>query len=996
MGLLTYIKDRVRSILVPIGGVISTPTDNETYPTHISNEGLGGPFTARTLEEMAQIPIERLTPGSLCTVMQHVRPDDSIFKRTRYVFDPAEDDWNSLLSSGELRIIDIENYDISQYWKIDAEIGGYQGELESQYAPAYDYGNPGGPERPYFQEPLITKERYQQGFPDNESLETIWKEEYDPSCMYERQRFGSNSDWGIPVQITSESYVAGDYIDNIFIWVAKGETPQTPRSLVDGKANLMPAGWSKTPATPGGQNYYDYIETYDLFKSSSTKDVFGITLRSPWSKPRKISTDPQLVRYGNNPGSTNYINPDGSDTADWRGYYTPGQDTHMAIRLSVNSSWRVEMIDNEEGEYVDYIFKLFPVGHEIVEADRPTLSRPFLPDQNPDGSYNYPNNGWRDSPPSSIPADKFMAMSSGRKFNNGYLKPSGWSFPIRMDGLDVTQVVIEPSDTAFKYKAETISPSTIELKAIFTKGGEPIIPTEPIKWYKGDVAQENEIIKGSSVGVSQHHTISGDNNEILTINPNGVSNKQTYNVRAVFGGKAYFDSQTIIDVTDGIGIVAIIESDSGFAFKNGQGEKTFTARLYENGHEITSGLSYSWDLNGEDVTPGSNPKELTITGEQVDNQEVLKLDITRSGIVYSRTETVVDLHDADLPLFQFSLDGEVWSSNPENAIYMRVSTDNGQSWSDSIKVKGEEAPWNGGFEKNAYINHPTKPVATGVQTNLLPNPIGGKSWTDSPTEPDNPETEDTWQVKTFFQKKQYNPDGSLNKNIEHTLANWSIVGSWSTAVKINARDGEGSAVPGPKGFPGWIPVLSLFSYLDGVVVRIANWTNPDPEATGKPATGMFLGSSGLVGSPANAVNIRGPQGIKGDAGKNGVANGLTAVLTTNGSTPTNLTESFQIAATIDCQEYIGKRLLVTAHSTFYGDASDFAKSGIYTSSTSSIGFPESLTENLMETENAREVVNVALITNLQRRYVRACVASRRQSSLGLKHQNTILKVEVLN
>jgi hypothetical protein len=850
MGLLTYIKNRIRSKLVPIGGTLATPTDDETFATHISNEGLGGPFTARTLEEMAQIPIERLTPGCFCTVLEHVRPNGSLFTRVRFVLDPRVTDWQALLHSNVLRIANISNYDISQYWRIDSEIGTFQDTLETQYAVAYDYGNPIGPERPYFYEPYITKERYQAGYANNTDATTIWHTEFDPlTDKYERKRFGSQSDWGIPVLITGESYVAGDYIDNMFKWVDKGIVIIAPPSMIDGASNSNPEGWQGTPAVPDGLNYYDYIQLHDLYQITATKTVFGI-LKTPWTI-KKISTDPNLIRYGHNPGSTDYIGENGEDTADWRGYYTPNKDSHMAIRLTTDSAWRIEMIDNEEGEYVDFIFKLFPIGYEPLESDRPTISNPFGV-QEPDN----PNTGCYDSPPVNIPLDEVLHRSVGRKYNNGILKPSGWSFWTRADGLDVVQVHIEPSDTAFKHKGETVSPSVITMTANFTKGGEDIVPTENYKWYKGIVEPANEIIKGSAVGVSANHTISGTNNDTLTIDPDAVDSAQTYHIKAMYGGEDYYDVQTILDVTDAVGIIAVIEAPGGFIYKNGQGSKTFKGVLYENGIEVTTGLSYAWTLNNENITPANNQHQVTVIGDQVDGQEVLKVVITRNGVSYTWTETLVDLNDADQPMFEWSINGVDWSSNPSGAVYMRTSVDGGLTWSAAILIKGENAPFNGGFERNVYINMSTKPTASGLTASLFPNAISGKQWTSGPTALQSGELY-TWFTKAFFQKNPANNDTAL------TTTNWTMVGSWSDAVRTNGIDGEGSSVPGPIGNPGWTPIFANPADGARVVQRVVDWTNPVAGATGKPATGMYVSSTGFTTNISSAQNIKGPKGDDG-------------------------------------------------------------------------------------------------------------------------------------
>jgi len=74
---------------------------------------------------------------------------------------------------------------------------------------------------------------------------------------------------------------------------------------------------------------------------------------------------------------------------------------------------------------------------------------------------------------------------------------------------------------------------------------------------------------------------------------------------------------------------------------------------------------------------------------------------------------------------------------------------------------------------------------------------------------------------------------------------------------------------GAQGLPGtagWSPVLAVYN--DGVrrVLRVTDWING---AGTKPATGGFVGSSGIVALPADAIDIRGPQGADGTNGLRG-------------------------------------------------------------------------------------------------------------------------------
>lgn len=103
-----------------------------------------------------------------------------------------------------------------------------------------------------------------------------------------------------------------------------------------------------------------------------------------------------------------------------------------------------------------------------------------------------------------------------------------------------------------------------------------------------------------------------------------------------------------------------------------------------------------------------------------------------------------------------------------------------------------------------------------------------------------------------------------------TYSNWTI-----------ALSGQG----GPAGDRGWSPLLAVIA--DGArrVHQVANWQGG--EGT-KPATGLYIGSSGLVSDIAQAVDIRGGAGGAGPANVltiGSVTSGLTADATITGASP---------------------------------------------------------------------------------------------------------------
>lgn len=861
MGLLTWLRSRMRSGLVPFGGTISVPTDDDNFPIAIANELLGGLHGYRTFEELAGVPVQRLANPMLALVNEHIRPDGSVAPQMLFLFNPTDSDWNDLQSYE--RISDVTDYDLSVYWKSFIGAQDPNGDIQYQYAPEVDYGGVSGPGAPAFQPPLINAENYQLGYKSDADHTIIWEPTINELVhKYFRQRIGDAGKWGIPIKRLTERYTNGDYVDNQFIWVAKGTVPPTPKSLVNGQVNNNPAGWQGTPEIPGGIDYYVFIQTHDLFKISATKNSYQ-NLKSEWSQPIKMSTDPQLIRYGNKPSSTNFINEDGSDTADWRGYYTPGTDTHMAIRLTVDSTWRIENIDNESGEYVDFIFKAFPLGYEPTELDRPTIANPFS-----ESNTDYPNNKWKDSP--FKPADnEVLHRSVGRKYNNGDLKVSGWSIPTPSEGQDILQVIIAPKTaTTFKYNSNgTVAPGSVQLVAEFYRGNNELISGVTVKWYKGTVAPENEIIAGSSAGVSQYHSISGDRGEILNILPNAVDNSQLYTVRVLFEGEDYVDTQAVLDVSDSDGYLAVIESNDGFVYKNQVGSKTFIGKLHNNGIEVDPlTITFAWFLGGANITPAVAPKNVvSVSGSAFTDKEVLKVNISVDGKTFTRTETLVDLEDAKATVIMWStsiaqpaINDPSWTSNPANAIWMKISPDGGGTWN-VVRVKGESAPYNGGFHRIVYKNSATKPVATGLTSDLFPS---GGGWTAVETEPGA--GEHIWRTSAFFTKVPFNSDGTPNTNVVLNSDNWAIAGTWGVVSRLNGIDGEGSSTPGPAGPVGWAPEVAAVSRGNDEVHQVVNWLNlggADPST--KPATGYYIGASGYVTDISQAKNIRGQQGPAG-------------------------------------------------------------------------------------------------------------------------------------
>lgn len=69
-----------------------------------------------------------------------------------------------------------------------------------------------------------------------------------------------------------------------------------------------------------------------------------------------------------------------------------------------------------------------------------------------------------------------------------------------------------------------------------------------------------------------------------------------------------------------------------------------------------------------------------------------------------------------------------------------------------------------------------------------------------------------------------------------------------------------------KGDAGWSPVLALTPVGNAVVLQVYDWVGG---AGTKPPVGDYVGPTGLVPDPNDAVNVRGSPGLKGDKGDDG-------------------------------------------------------------------------------------------------------------------------------
>ena len=84
------------------------------------------------------------------------------------------------------------------------------------------------------------------------------------------------------------------------------------------------------------------------------------------------------------------------------------------------------------------------------------------------------------------------------------------------------------------------------------------------------------------------------------------------------------------------------------------------------------------------------------------------------------------------------------------------------------------------------------------------------------------------------------------------MTTWFYPGQEDYITKLNELGAIADLVTGPK---GWSPAFAIVSDGSRRVLQIVDWVGG--EGT-KPATGGFIGSTGIVGTAAQAIDIRGP------------------------------------------------------------------------------------------------------------------------------------------
>jgi len=877
--LLTSIKNALVGI-TPFGGTI-WPT-SEDFPVADARTIKAATYPVPTLEALADIPYSNLAKDMEVIVSEHALSGGTIHPRTKYYL--------RQMPPENTRVNEVSGYVLSDYWiPVPQGQSNFEGTIETQYAPSFEG------KRPKFLPTEISSEAYQAGYPTDAAYtggntsDIIWANEFDPTLnhVWFRQRSGSTLPWGIPVSLSAGGdYEANQYIDVIFRWVDKND-PAPGRPIQPADYLQLPTGWLTTP----GDDYETRILTENLYRSQSLRNPYGI-LKSEWDIPILVSDDPILVRYGNTPGNTDFLN----DTF-WRGYYTPGLDTHMASRTSSSSSnWTISKIDQESGEFDDFVFKAFPIG--VTQGDL-TSSIPTLPI--PVGGAS--PNDWSDASPDYNRDTHILYMSKCTKYSDGSFK-TAWSFPRRFDGLDAILAVLDATPGDIFYEVRNSSGNledniaSIDITAKLFKGVTELTTgfTE-VKWFRGttEIVFDEDTRYAINLGVNfnAYHQVSADGKS-LKVFPLGINTSQQYTteISHTSNPSAPYSANILLRDAkdDASAFVADILSVHGNTFRNHTGLYKFDGQFIKGGVLDTTDVSFKWtllDSTGAAITNGIKKSDGTtlgtsdveaasayISGSSISTYAVLKVVAQFGEITREDRVTLTDLADAVGLEILYWGNGSSDPGNPTdftprtltksevlalNINYFESGTnawfciirENGV-WGGEIRLRSESARPNGGINlfifKNVEESVDGIPTAPAIPSTGSLIPTG---WTISQTARTGGQ-DATYMCSAFFLlRTDVAADPATLTRVNYN----PLSSSYGDPNRVNGD----TPPPAVSGNNGWSPIIANIVDNQRVVEKVIDWVGGQGTKPAANTDSSYVGSTGLT-TLANAVDKRGPSG----------------------------------------------------------------------------------------------------------------------------------------
>ena len=206
----------------------------------------------------------------------------------------------------------------------------------------------------------------------------------------------------------------------------------------------------------------------------------------------------------------------------------------------------------------------------------------------------------------------------------------------------VALVVTTPDGNIFRNGAGTLT-----ARAELWRGSTVDDTLVSYQWYQQDSSAPDQ---GAGEGWKK---LAGQTDRTLTVSASDVGGAEVFKCVATdadtsptnpTSGQTFSDTASFVDMTDPYSV--IVSSDGGSVFKNGNGNATLTAHLYQSGAEIDTGatpqFTYTWsryqeNSRGENVrlafADGSEVKTgktLAVGGADVDVKATFIVEVTKS------------------------------------------------------------------------------------------------------------------------------------------------------------------------------------------------------------------------------------------------------------------------------------------------------------------------------------------------------------------------------
>lgn len=169
------------------------------------------------------------------------------------------------------------------------------------------------------------------------------------------------------------------------------------------------------------------------------------------------------------------------------------------------------------------------------------------------------------------------------------------------------------------------------------KNGEPDSITLCANLYRGSVQDNTNLTyQWFKYSGSSWPTTAIGTGQTLTVTPDAVDALALFRVTisdTVNGDSFTSDPCSVTDYTDPL--MVTITSTGGNIFKNGSGSSTLTAIVYQNGKELTEGLTYSWSKLNQDGTDDTSwavktTKSITIGSADIDTKATFICTVTKA------------------------------------------------------------------------------------------------------------------------------------------------------------------------------------------------------------------------------------------------------------------------------------------------------------------------------------------------------------------------------